>query len=116
MRCEVRTRLAAAVVAGALVCAGSALADREQVIPTAAGQKAARAAVIRRTDLVEGRRWAGSSKRPTLGWGTSCPGFQPRQSDLVVVGAAETVWKRGGVEHDSEAQVLKTRRMLTLDW
>jgi hypothetical protein len=114
-----RGRLTGAVAAAgivALALAAGALADREQVKLTTTGQRAARIAVVRRTDLVVPKSWTGSTKRPTLGWATSCPGFRPKQRDLVVVGAAERVWQRGVMEHDSEAQVLRTRRMVLADW
>jgi hypothetical protein len=114
-----RGRLTSAVVAAAIVAlatAAAALADREQVKLTKTGEKAAKVAVVRRADLAVPKSWTGATKRPTLGWATSCPGFRPKQHDLVVVGAAEHVWQRGAMEHDSEAQVLRTRRMVVTDW
>jgi hypothetical protein len=99
-----------------VVAAAAATADREQIKLTKTGQRAAKAAVVRRTDLAVPRSWKGATKRPTLGWATSCPGFRPKQHDLVVVGAAEHVWRQGATEHDSEAQVLRTRRMVLADW
>jgi len=110
------TRAVAAAGIVALTAAAGALADREQVKLTKTGQRAAKVAVLRRTDLSVPKSWTGTTKRPTLGWATSCPGFRPRQHDLVVVGAAEHLWRRGAIEHDSEAQVLRTRRMVLADW
>jgi hypothetical protein len=48
----------------------------------------------------------------------SCPGFQPKQSDLVVTGAARSNWKQaaGLREIDSVAQVFATTRMVSVDW
>ncbi|HZQ15235.1 MAG TPA: hypothetical protein VFA82_00550 [Gaiellaceae bacterium] len=102
-------------LASTLVLAGAALADRKQVRVTAIGQRAARAAVVRRTDLL-GSGWKGKVKMPKLGGATGCPSFRPKQSDLVVVGGAEASWSRSGVVIDSEAQVLKTPKMVRLDW
>lgn len=96
--------------------AAAASADREQVRLTKTGQRAAGVAVLRRSDLPRPGSWTGTAKRPALGWATSCPGFRPKQHDLVVVGAAEHVWRRGTMEHDSEAQVLRTRTMVLADW
>ncbi len=100
----------------ALLLAGAAIADKEQIKLTAAGQAAARAAVMQRADLGGSTGWTGGAKRPDLSSATGCANFQPKQSDLVLVGAAETVFKHPGVEFDSEAQVLQTPAMVGLDW
>ncbi len=103
-------------LAAALLLAGAAVADKEQIHLTAAGQKAARAAVMQRADLGGATGWTGGAKKPDLSAGTGCANFQPKQSDLVLIGAAETVFKHPGVEFDSEAQVLQTADMVRLDW
>jgi hypothetical protein len=95
--------------------AAGALADKEQIALTKAGHKAARAAVLKRGDLGAGT-WKGAAKKPALNTPTGCPSFKPKQSDLVVVGAAGTTWKSSGVQFDSEAQVLRTPKMVHLDW
>ena len=100
----------------ALLLAGAATADKEQIHLTAAGQKAARAAVMQRADLGDATGWTGGAKKPDLSPGTGCANFDPKQSDLVLIGAAETVFKHTGVEFDSEAQVLQTPAMVRLDW
>ncbi len=105
-----------AALAAALLLAGAAVADKEQIHLTAAGQAAARAAVMHRADLGGGGGWTGGSKKPDLSSGTGCANFKPKQSDLVLIGAAETVFKHPGVEFDSEAQVLQTPAMVRLDW
>jgi hypothetical protein len=111
------TTLAGAVIAALLASfiAGGALADKEQIALTKAGHKAARGAVLKRGDLGKGA-WTGSAKRPALNTPTGCPGYAPKQSDLVVVGAAGANWKSKGVQFDSEAQVLRTPKMVQLDW
>ena len=105
-----------AALVGALLLAGAAVADKEQIHLTAVGQKAARAAVMKRADLGGATGWTGGSKKPDLSPGTGCANFHPKQSDLVLIGAAETVFKHPGVEFDSEAQVLQTPAMVRLDW
>lgn len=102
--------------AAALLLAGVALADKEQIHLTSAGQAAARAAVMHKADLGGAAGWTGGSKKPDLSGGTGCANFKPKQSDLVLIGAAETVFKHPGVEFDSEAQVLETPAMVRLDW
>ena len=104
------------VLAAALLLAGAALADKEQIHLTSAGQAAARAAVMHRADLGGASGWTGGYKKPDLSSGTGCANFQPKQSDLVLIGAAETAFKHPGVEFDSEAQVLETPAMVRLDW
>jgi hypothetical protein len=101
---------------GALPLAGAATVDKEQIHLTAAGQTAARAAVMQRADLGAATGWTGGPKKPDLSPGTGCANFNPKQSDLVLIGAAKTVFKHTGVEFDSEAQVLQTPAMVRLDW
>lgn len=107
--------LGLAVVVG-LVFVGVAVADKEKIALTKAGQSAARAAVIRRSDLGAATGWTGGARTPDLSGQMPCTSFHPKQSDLVLVGAAQTVWKHAGLELDSEAQVLKTPAMVQLDW
>jgi hypothetical protein len=110
--------LATAVLAAAAMTAGAALAagGKPQVKFTAADQAAARAAVIRRSDLGPGSGWTGGTKKPDLSPAPTCAGYHPKQSDLVLTGAAETDFRNGQLEFDSEAQVLRTAQMVRLDW
>jgi len=103
--------VAAALAAVATVHAGD---GKEQIRFNAADQAAARAVVIRRADLGSG--WAGGPAKPDLSAGPSCPDYQPKVSDLVLTGAARTTFQRSGFEFDSQSGVLKTRRMVALDW
>jgi hypothetical protein len=111
-------------IALALAAAGVALATaagvpagdgKEQIKFNAADQAAARAVVIRRTDLGSSA-WVGGRVKPDLSAGPSCPNYHPKVSDLVLTGAARTDFRRSGFEFDSQAGVLKTRRMVALDW
>jgi hypothetical protein len=108
--------LFAAVLAFALVptAFASSPSNKEQVRFNPADQAAARAAVLRKTDLGSG--WGGGRTKPDTSAKMSCPGYEPKQSDLVLTGAAETVWGRSGIQLQSLAQVLKTPAMVARDW
>jgi len=114
----VTPRLAIVFASALLVLAASAAAatdpGKEQVHLVAADQAAARAAVLLRTDL--GAGWTGGQKKPSLSSTPDCPGWHPKQSDLVLTGAAEADFTHAGLEVDSNAQVLRTARMVRLDW
>lgn len=99
----------------ALSLAGAALADQWQIHRTAAGNAAARAAVITKADIGTNPGWTGGFVKPDLNSSPPCS-FQPKQSDLVVIGAASSVWKHSGLELESDANVLKTQAMVRLDW
>jgi hypothetical protein len=111
-------RLALATAFLALVAAlpaGAAPPNREQVRLNAADQAAARAAVLRHADLGPGG-WLGGAVKPDLSSSLSCPGYRPRQSDLVLTGAARADFRNTGLQLESVAQVLKTRSMVARDW
>lgn len=117
MLSRMRRILLLAVLAMA-VAAGSALAatgDREQHKLNAADQAAAKSAVLVRSDLGT-TGWTGGAKKPNLSPPVPCANWNPKQSDLVLTGVAETDWKHAGVELDTEAQVLQTAAMVKLDW
>ncbi|HVU77747.1 MAG TPA: hypothetical protein VHC67_09215 [Gaiellaceae bacterium] len=102
----------------ALCAAGTALAatlDREQHKFNAADQSAARSAVLVKADLGT-TGWTGGATKPDLGPPQTCANYDPKQSDLVLTGIAETHWKHPGLEVDTEAQVLQTPAMVKLDW
>jgi hypothetical protein len=107
--------MAAAAVLGA---AAAALADRgrEQIRYNAADQAAARAMVLRLSDLSPSTGWTGGRVKPDLSPGPTCPDYHPKQSDLVLTGAAQSRYRRGAVVIGNEIQVMKTRRMVSLDW
>jgi hypothetical protein len=111
-------RLALLVLGAFVATAAAAVAGsdpgKEQVRLVAADQAAARAAVLRLQDLGEG--WTGGPKKPSLSSKPPCTNWQPKQSDLVLTGAAEADFKHPGLEIDSGAQVLRTARMVQLDW
>src|SRR5437764_8619686 len=96
-----KAALFTAIVA-ALAFAGSALADQWQVHRTAAGNAAARAAVVSRADLGSASGWTGGSTKPDLTSTPPCGNFAPKQSDLVVIGAAASAWRHQGLELQSQ--------------
>jgi hypothetical protein len=103
---------AVALVAAGVVPAGNP--SKEKIALTAAGKAHARAEVVRRRDL--GKGWSGGFKKPDLSSTMPCSGYRPRQSDLVLIGAAETTWDLEIFEIDSQAQVLRTAAMVRRDW
>jgi hypothetical protein len=110
----------AAVLAAAAVTAGAAFADtgRKQIKLTAADQAAARAALVRRSDL-PGAPWLGGRIKPDLSQAPrTCRDYRPKQSDLVLTGIAENGFTRrdGRWYVNSEVQMVRTTRMLRLDW
>jgi hypothetical protein len=109
------TAVALGLAAATAAEPASAPPSKEQIHFTAADQAAARAAVVRLRDLGSSG-WQGGRVKPDLTSGLSCPGYTPKQSDLVLTGAAETAWHRTGLAVRSVAQVLKTRAMVARDW
>src|SRR5438093_6091503 len=102
----------AGLATAAAVLAGD---GKEQIKFNAADQAAARAVVIRRADLGSSG-WQGGRVKPDLSGGPTCPNYHPKVSDLVITGAAKADFRRSGFEFASQVQVLKTRRMVALDW
>ena len=114
-----RAALAAVFAAAALGVSSGALAtsfDKARISFTTADLAAARAAVLHRADLGNAGGWTGGTRKPDLSSTMNCPGYAPKQSDLVVTGAAEAAYHHAGLELQSEAQVMKTRGMVALDW
>jgi hypothetical protein len=106
-------------IAAALVVAAAASAsgtDKEPRHYTAADQAVAHAIVLTQGDL--GSAWKGGAKKVDTSAPPTCPNFDPRQSDLVVTGDAESEFSdaAAGVQYDSEAQILQTAHMVQLDW
>jgi hypothetical protein len=97
-----------------LVAVQAALAEAPRSQFTAKDQTAARAVVVKASDLGVG--WTGSVKKGTVNGPTACAGWNPRQSDLVITGVAESEFSSQAVVVISGAQVYKTTRMAALDW
>jgi hypothetical protein len=107
------------VTAGAVALATAGVVPagdgKEQIKFNPADQAAARAVVIRRADLGSSG-WTGGPTKPDLSSGPTCPNYHPKVSDLVLTGAARTTFQNAGFAFDSQSNVLKTKRMVALDW
>jgi hypothetical protein len=105
-----------ASIVAMLVAAGVAWASnpsKKKIAYTAVGQAKAKAEILRQPDLGQG--WAGGTRKPDVSSALPCS-YKPKQDDLVLIGAAESDWRRPGLEIDSEAQVLRTADMVRRDW
>jgi hypothetical protein len=113
------TRIAFAAGAVAVALGASALAvagdGKEQIKLTAADQAAAKAVVLRRADLGS-TGWQGGATKPDLTSTLSCPNFHPKVSDLVITGAAQANFRRSALVFGNLVVILRTRRMVALDW
>jgi hypothetical protein len=112
-----RASLAALFVALAagLPAEAAAPPNREQVRFDPADQAAARAALLRRADL-GATGWTGGRVKPDPPTTIDCPGYEPKQTDLVLTGAAQADFHHTGIEIRSVVQVLRTRSMVARDW
>ena len=92
----------------ALVLAASAAADEPTVRIDAGDQAWAAHSLPRASDF--GFGWRGGMTRPTPPQSPSCPGFDPKSSDLVVTGHANASFgnPRAGVQVSVDAQILAT--------
>jgi hypothetical protein len=79
-------------------------------------QAAARGAIVRRSDLRSGS-WSGGPIAPDLKPEPTCPNYHPKQSDLVLTGAAASNFLRSDRRAlGTNVKVLRTARMVSLDW
>jgi hypothetical protein len=99
-----------------VVVAGAAAGDpgKQKIELNAADQAAARAVVLRRSDLGEG--WTGGRIKPDLSSQVTCPSYHPKVSDLVVTGAASSEFHRTGLALANEVEVFRTAAMVDRDW
>jgi hypothetical protein len=103
------------VAAAALVLASAALAAGPIVRHNAKDQAAARAAVLKGSDL--GIGWSGAVNAVAKPEPLSCPpSFVPRQDDLVVTGDVASNFQKQGVAIGSEVALLQTPQMVRDDW
>jgi hypothetical protein len=114
-RAAKRAAVLCAAMAAALVSVATAVAAENYTFRfTAADQAAARSTVIRRADIGSSRRWKGGLIKPDLSAPPACMGT--KLADLVVTGAAESNYSGSGIWFDSQAELLQTPRMVTVDW
>jgi hypothetical protein len=113
----------ALVTATFLLVATNSLAeipDKPRVKFNAADQAAARVVALRRADLDSPSSWKGGMRKPDLSE-VECPNYNPKDSDLVLTGAASSHFTSSSplgdlVTADSEVHVLQTAHMVLLDW
>jgi hypothetical protein len=107
--------LVAAALTG-LTFAASALADSPTVKITSADQAKAVASLLRRSDF--GAGWQGGRVPTAPLTAPKCPGFDPKESDLVVTGHADARYKfpGAGVEVDQDVQVLSNAASVLKDF
>ena len=100
----------------ALVWASTAVADAPTVRITTADQAKATQALLRLKDF--GAGWSGGATKPSPLGAPKCPGFNPKESDLVVTGhaAAHFAWPKGSVTVDQDTQVLRTASDVATDF
>ncbi len=73
----------------------AALAERYPVRYSVADQAAARAAVLKKSDLGAATGWEGGATKPDLS-DHACGGYEAKRSDLLLTGAAASTWRLWG--------------------
>ena len=109
--------LAVAVAAfGVLTCAASASAavNTYKIRLTPEGQAAARASLLKLSDVGSG--WRGGPTQVSKFSSSVCPDYHPKYSDLVVTGQAAAEFSQPGAVVRTETHVLASARMVKLDW
>jgi hypothetical protein len=91
-----------------LIITATALGDAPTVRFTNADQAKASAALLKRVDL--GAGWAGGPIKASPLTPPNCPGFSPKESDLIVTGHADArfTFKNAGVELDQDVEVMSS--------
>lgn len=94
----------------------ASVADAPTVRIKSADQAKARTLLLRRTDF--GAGWLGGPIKTSPISPPNCPGFDPKESDLVVTGHADAryTFKQAGVELDQDVQVMTSRSAVRTDF
>jgi len=97
----------------------AAVVDAPTVRITSADQAKARAALLRRSDF--GAGWSGGPIKTSPLSPPNCPGFDPKESDLVVSGHADARYtfnhaSQAGVELDQDVQVMNDEAAVQTDF
>jgi hypothetical protein len=108
----------AGAFAGLLVCAASATAgvDAYKVQMNPADQMAARAVMLRQSDVGDPFLWESARETPDVSSTIHCRNFAPKVSDIVVTGAAAMRFRQPGLVTHSVSKVFRTERMAELQW
>jgi hypothetical protein len=107
-----------ALVVVLVAAAGAAASNRDtaRIRLTAAGQRDAKAALLTIGDFTPGAGFSGGLVKAPGNSALDCPGFHPKQSDLVENGDAMSSFKGHGLHVGSEATVFQTAEMVRNDW
>jgi hypothetical protein len=124
MRGRISLFIAAAVVAlasGAIAAAGTSHVSHSsstaQRLYNSSDQALARSILLKGADLGPSSTWSGGRTVPDTSQPRTCANFNPRRSDLVITGDAESDYTAaGGVTYRNEVQIMKTAHMVRLDW
>jgi hypothetical protein len=113
-----RARSAILLVTGSLVAlALTAGAQANKVQINKADQAKAVASLVQIGDLPAALKWtAGKLSTTPTSSSFSCKGYNPKSSDLVTTGKASITFDGTGVHLESEAQLLKTAKMVQDDY
>jgi hypothetical protein len=105
-----------ALTALVLASAAAAVADNPTIRITQEDQTKAQSALLRVGDF--GAGWTGGPVKPSKLSAPSCPGFNPKESDLVVSGHAEARFSygHGAVILDQDTQVLESADAVAQDF
>ena len=111
-------RITAAFAVCALAAALPALGDDPRWAPTAADQATAKRGVVQLKDFLPGSGWSGGPTKSKASSGAGKCNLDPRQSDLVETGDAESQFKYRVpiVAVFSAATVYRTEQMARLSW
>jgi hypothetical protein len=85
---------------------------------TAGDQALARSIVLKASDLGSASIWTGGVSAADTSQPRTCANFHPRQSDLMITGDVQSDYTHaaGGMQFHDEAQIMKTAKMVRLDW
>jgi hypothetical protein len=112
-----RRGIAALVALGALVTAAVALAGgHEQIKYTKADQAAARAATLKRADLMNATGWVGGAVSADISAPPSCANHPVDLSKFVLTGAARSQFRGGTRTVETQIELLKTTQMVSAEW
>jgi len=115
-----RTAVAATFLALALAVCGGAPAENYRYAHSSRDDRLAASTLLRKTDFPAQLRLSGGRTKPDeTATDATCDGKQPKQSDLVITGDAETRFAnapQGILQLDSEVQAFKTEAMARTDF
>jgi hypothetical protein len=99
-----------------LASSSATLADAPTVRISSADEAKARGALLRPSDF--GAGWSGGSIKTSMLSPPDCPGFDPKESDLVVTGHADSRYefKAAGIELDQDVQVMSNAESVQTDF